>query len=77
MVLKQAGKLIIGGSLIGLVGSLALTGLMQSLLFGTSPTDARTLTLVTLSIVGVALAACWIPARRASKVDPATALRYE
>lgn len=77
MILRQAGKLIIGGSLIGLVGSLALTWLMQGLLFGTSPTDGRTLTLVTLLIVAFALAACWIPARRASKVDPATALRYE
>ncbi len=77
MVLKQAGKLIVGGSLIGLVGSFALTWLMQGLLFGTSPTDGRTLSLVTMTIVGVALAACWIPARRASKVDPATALRYE
>ncbi len=77
MVLKQAGKLIIGGSLIGLVGSFALTWLMQGLLFGTSPTDGRTLSLVTMTIVGVALVACWIPARRASKVDPATALRYE
>jgi putative ABC transport system permease protein len=63
--------------LIGLVGSFALTWLMQGLLFGTSPTDGRTLSLVTMTIVGVALAACWIPARRASKVDPATALRYE
>jgi putative ABC transport system permease protein len=77
LVLKQAGKLIIGGSLIGLVGSFALTWLMQGLLFGTSPTDGRTMALVTLTIVGVALAACWIPARRASKVDPSTALRYE
>ncbi|HEY7160324.1 MAG TPA: FtsX-like permease family protein, partial [Acidobacteriota bacterium] len=77
MVLKQAGKLIIGGSLIGLAGAFALTWLMQGLLFGTSPTDPRTLAMVTATIVGVALAACWIPARRASKVDPATALRYE
>ncbi|MCI0444466.1 ABC transporter permease, partial [bacterium] len=77
MIMKQAGKLIVGGSLIGLIGSLALTWLMQGLLFGTSPTDGRTLFLVTLAIVGVALSACWIPARRASKVDPATALRYE
>ncbi len=77
MVLKQAGKLIVGGSLIGLGGSFALTWLMRGLLFGTSPTDGRTLFLVTMTIVGVALAACWIPARRASKVDPATALRYE
>jgi putative ABC transport system permease protein len=77
MVLKQAGKLIVSGSLIGLVGAFALTWLMRGMLFGTSPTDGRTMVLVTLTIVAVALTACWIPARRASKVDPATALRYE
>lgn len=77
MVLKQGGKLILYGACIGLAGSLAVTWLMKSLLFGTSPTDGGTFTLVTLIITIMALLACWVPARRASKVDPATALRYE
>ena len=77
LILKQGGKLIAIGTIIGLAGGLAVTTLMESLLFGTSSSDPKTFAFVTLTIVFVAFAACWIPARRASKVDPITALHYE
>jgi putative ABC transport system permease protein len=70
------GTTAIGG-VIGIAGSLALTGLMRSLLFGVSAFDPLTLAGVTLLLAAVALFACWIPARRATRVDPLNALRYE
>jgi putative ABC transport system permease protein len=65
------------GVVVGLIGAFALTRLMASLLFGVSPTDVVTFGLVTLGLLTVALLACYIPARRATKVDPLVALRYE
>jgi ABC-type antimicrobial peptide transport system permease subunit len=77
LVLRR-GMLLTGiGVAIGLAGALALTRLMTSLLFGVSPTDAATFTVVSLALIVVALLACYIPARRATKVDPLVALRYE
>jgi putative ABC transport system permease protein len=69
--------LAILGAAFGLGGAFALTRLMSGLLFGITPTDAATFSYVTLGLIFVALLACYIPARRATKVDPLVALRYE
>jgi putative ABC transport system permease protein len=65
------------GLIIGLAGALVLTRLMNTLLFEVSPTDPITFVAVALCVIVAALLACYIPARRAAKVDPLTALRYE
>jgi len=62
---------------LGLAGAIGLTRLMVSFLFGVTPTDALTLATVSVGLVLVALIACCIPARRATKVDPLVALRCE
>jgi predicted permease len=77
MILGQGLRTIFIGVAIGIAGSLALTRTLESLLFGVTPTDPLTLGGVTLLLVGAALLACYIPARRATKVDPVIALRYE
>lgn len=77
LILKQGMLLTAIGVAIGLAGALALTSLITSLLFGVSPTDAATFTVVSFALIVVALLACYIPARRATKVDPLEALRYE
>jgi ABC-type antimicrobial peptide transport system permease subunit len=77
MILTQGLRTIFIGVVAGIAGSLVLTRTMESLLFGVTPTDPLTLGGVTLLLVGAALLACFIPARRATKVDPIVALRYE
>jgi putative ABC transport system permease protein len=77
MILGQALRTIIIGVTIGIAGSLALTRTLESLLFGVTPTDPLTFAGVTLLLVGAALLASYIPARRATRVDPVIALRYE
>jgi predicted permease len=77
MILGQGLRPILFGIAIGIAGALALTRALQSLLFGVTPTDPLTLGLVTLTLALVALLACYIPARRAAKVDPIVSLRYE
>ena len=77
LVLAQGALLALFGIAIGLAASLALTRVLSSLLFGTAPTDFLTFALVSLTVASVALAACFVPAIRATRVDPMTALRYE
>lgn len=77
MILGQGLRPTLIGVALGLLGSLALTRTMASLLFGVAATDPLTLALVTGLLVLVALLACYIPARRAAKVDPIVSLRYE
>ena len=77
MILGQGLRTIFIGVAIGITGSLALTRTVESLLFGVTATDPLTFSAVTLLLVGAALLACYIPARRATRVDPMVALRHE
>jgi putative ABC transport system permease protein len=77
LVVRQAMVLALGGVGIGLLASLALTRLMKGLLFSVSVTDPMTFAAIALLMTLIALLACLIPARRATKVDPLVALRFE
>jgi putative ABC transport system permease protein len=77
LVVGQGMILVLVGIVIGLSASFALTRFMKSVLFGVSPTDPVTFIVIPLLFVGVAVMACYIPSRRATKVDPMVALRYE
>lgn len=77
LVVGEGVKLALAGIIIGVLGALALTRLMISLLFEVKPTDPATFAAVAILLSVVALGACYIPARRAMKVDPMVALRYE
>lgn len=77
LVLKQGMTFVLLGELVGILGALLLTRLLGGLLFGVTPTDMPTFFTVAVSLFLVALVACYVPARRATRVDPLKALRYE
>jgi len=77
LVARQGLRLVIAGVAVGLIAAWALTRAMASLLIGISATDPLTYVTVVILLSAVALAACWVPARRALRVDPMVALRYE
>jgi putative ABC transport system permease protein len=77
LILKYGAKLAAAGVLLGIAAAIALTRLMGNLLYNISPTDPATLAIVSVTLAGVALLACYVPARRATRVDPVIALRSE
>jgi putative ABC transport system permease protein len=77
LVLRQGMGLTLAGLTIGLLGALAVAGLLGSFLFGVKPTDPASFAGVALLLAGIALLACYIPAQRAMRVDPMVTLRHE
>jgi ABC-type antimicrobial peptide transport system permease subunit len=77
LMLSQGLKMVLAGLVVGLIAAVALARLIASRLYGISPADPLVLALVPGLLLAVAVFACWLPARRATKVDPMEALRYE
>jgi putative ABC transport system permease protein len=77
LVIKQGVVVIAFGLSLGVIGALGVTRFLSGTLYGVSPTDPLTFAVIALVLAAVALVACWVPARRATRVDPTVALRYE
>ena len=77
LILGQGLRLALVGGSLGIAASFALTRYMSHLLYGISPRDPQTFAAIPFALLGVALLACYVPARRAMRVDPIVALRYE
>jgi ABC-type antimicrobial peptide transport system permease subunit len=77
LVFGQGGKMALAGIGIGLIASYLLTQFLRTLLYGVNPTDPLTFAAVAVVLLVTVLLACWVPARRASRVDPIVALRAE
>jgi ABC-type antimicrobial peptide transport system permease subunit len=77
MIVAEGSRLVAVGAILGLLASFWLTRLIRGQLFAVEPNDPATMTVAAAVLVGIALLACWLPARRAAKVDPMTALRAE
>ena len=75
MILSEGGRLVAIGLVLGVIGSLAMSRLIQGLLFGVEAHDPVTLTAVALLMAAIGIAACWVPAARASRIDPSEAIR--
>jgi predicted permease len=77
LVLARALRIVVAGLIVGLAGAAAVTRVLQTFLFGVTPTDPIAFTIVTLLLMAVGLIAAWLPARRATRIDPCAALRAE
>jgi len=77
IVLTRALRIVVAGLVVGLAGAAGVTRVLQSFLFGVAPTDPIAFTIVTLLLMAVGLMAAWLPARRATRIDPCAALRAE
>ena len=77
LVLTRALRIVVAGLVVGLVGAVGVTRVLQTFLFGVTPTDPIVFTIVTLLLLAVGLMAAWLPARRATRIDPLAALRAE
>ena len=77
LVLTRALRIVVAGLLVGLAGAAAVTRVLQTFLFGVTPTDPIAFTIVTLLLMAVGVMAAWLPARRAARIDPCAALRAE
>ena len=77
LVLTRALRIVVAGVIVGLAGAAGVTRVLQRFLFGVTPTDPIAFTIVTLLLMAVGLMAAWLPARRATKIDPCAALRAE
>jgi ABC-type antimicrobial peptide transport system permease subunit len=77
MILRQGGTVTLVGVAVGLVAAIAGSRLIQSLLYGVGPRDPVIFVVTTLALLGIALLACWLPARRAARLSPLDALRTD